>query len=88
MPDEPNAELSASTVHDEASCFHGYMLHACAKVSNAGKRQLFWTTWNATFHGLSRIGLFLQSQLGFMSKPSTFDLMRDAEREETLANVE
>ena len=83
MPDEPNADICNKILEDESSFFHGYILHVCAKVSTQGRRQLFWSTWNATFHGLSRMGLFLQAQLGFMTKPSTFDTQRKKEHDQS-----
>jgi hypothetical protein len=62
----------------EPTCrsFYGFVLTSCARLKQACRRQLYWHTANAVFHGLSRSGVRMQASLGLMMKMTTFDEMR------------
>ena len=56
--------------------FYGFLLTSCARLNQRCRRQLYWHTANAVFHGLSRSGVKVQASLGLMMKLSSFDDMR------------
>jgi hypothetical protein len=57
----------------DGGCFHGFVLMAVGNVGNNGKRQLYYPTFSARFHGLSRQGVQLMSHFGVLMNISTYD---------------
>jgi hypothetical protein len=57
----------------DGGCFHGHVLLAVGNLGNNGKRQLYYPTFSARFHGLSRQGVQLMSHFGGLMSISTFD---------------
>ena len=57
----------------ERDMFQGYILFSLGNLSRKCKRQQFFTTSAARFHGLSRYGVKQQAQLGYMLKITSFD---------------
>ena len=77
--DAEKAEVVATIKEREQNKFHGWLLFALSNVSRDCKKQQFFTTASAQFHGLSRLGLHQQSVLGYMMKTTMFDsLTKDA----------
>ena len=60
----------------EKGSFHGYLLMTCGNISTGAKRQRFYTTFAARYHGLSRGGIRILSYFGIITKMSTFDKMQ------------
>jgi hypothetical protein len=60
-------------VERDGGCFHGYVLMAVGNVGNNGKRQLYYPTFSARFHGLSRQGVQLMSHFGGLMSITTYD---------------
>ena len=71
--DEPNERQFEEVLDKESFRFHGFMLYSLAGLHKGCKQQQFFTTSSAKFHGLSRNGILMQSQLGYMMKPTMFD---------------
>jgi hypothetical protein len=57
----------------DGGIFHGFVLIGVGNVGNNGKRQLYYPTFSARFHGLSRQGVQLMSHFGGMMSISTYD---------------
>ena len=57
----------------ERGPFMGFVLMATANIGNNGKTQLFYHTFNAKFHGLSRPGVDMLARYGYAMKNSLFD---------------
>lgn len=66
-------EDEAVIIKRERSVFHGLLLLAMSNVSRAGISQGFYTSFTARFSGLSRTGMNLLAQQGFMMKTSAYD---------------
>jgi hypothetical protein len=60
-------------VERDGGCFHGHVLMAVGNVGNNGKRQLYYPTFSARFHGLSRQGVQLMSHFGGLMSITTYD---------------
>lgn len=67
--------LEASIIKRERGCFHGLVLMTLSNISRAGLPQTFYNSFSARFHGLSRTGMNLLSQSGFMMKTTSYDSM-------------
>jgi hypothetical protein len=63
----------AQMVERDGGCFHGFVLMGVGNVGNNGKRQLYYPTFSARFHGLSRQGVQLMSHFGGMMSITTYD---------------
>ena len=62
------------TLIDKEACrFHGWVLMQCGSIGAKGRRQLFYCSFMAKYHGLSRQGREILAQFGFMTKKSSFD---------------
>jgi hypothetical protein len=57
----------------EAGKFHGFILMAIGNVGNNAKKQLYYPTFSARFHGLSRQGVQLMSHFGVLLSITTYD---------------
>jgi hypothetical protein len=68
------------TFQSEKLLFHGHALCVCSRINNNCQKQLYYRTLNAVFHGLSRSGIEVQAQYGFMMKLSTFDDTRNRDK--------
>ena len=64
----------------ERLLFHGHAISVCSRMNSNCQKQMYYNTLNAVFHGLSRSGMEVQSQLGYMMKLSTFDDTRNREK--------
>lgn len=62
-------------VDQEKGRFHGFILMACGNISTDFRRQRFYATFVARYHGLSRKGSQLMSHYGLALKPTTYDKM-------------
>jgi hypothetical protein len=60
----------------ESGPFHGYVLQSCACIGNTGKRQMFFTTFVAKYHGLSRMGTEVLAHYKFMMSRGLYETMR------------
>jgi hypothetical protein len=60
-------------VERDGGCFHGFVLMGVGNVGSNGKRQLYYPTFSARFHGLSRQGVQLMSHFGGMMSITTYD---------------
>ena len=62
----------------ERSKFHGWIMSSCNSIGNMGKKQLFFSSFVARYHGLSRGGLEILAQFGFASSKTMYgDLYRE-----------
>jgi hypothetical protein len=57
----------------EAGKFHGFILMGIGNVGNNAKKQLYYPTFAARFHGLSRQGVQLMSHFGGLLSITTYD---------------
>lgn len=73
-------ELTSRLLENEESFFYGFVLNSVPRINRKCYHTLFWMTWNATFHGLSRIGVKVLSKVGLLTKMSTFDNVRKSKR--------
>ena len=64
---------------EELQGFQGFLIPSLARISTGCRKQLFYHTRNAAFHGLSRAGIKNMAALGLMMKLSTYDLMCEEE---------
>jgi hypothetical protein len=62
-------------VKAEKGSFHGFILSACGNISTGCRRQRFYLTFVARFHGLSRKGMQMLGFYGLTVKVSTYDKM-------------
>lgn len=76
-------DLTSRLLENEESFFYGFVLTSVPRIHRKCYHTLFWLTWNATFHGLSRIGVKVLSKLGLLAKMSTFDNIRQSKRRTT-----
>jgi hypothetical protein len=60
-------------VERDGGCYHGFVLMAIGNLGNNGKRQLYYPTFCARFHGLSRQGVQLMSHFGGLMSITTYD---------------
>ena len=72
---EMDAELFDTIVSKERGPFHGFVILACGNICRAARRQRFWLTFVARFHGLARGGVRLLAHYGFLIKQTTYDKM-------------
>jgi hypothetical protein len=63
----------AVIMNRERGSFHGYVLAATTNVGNAGKPQVFYTTFAARYHGLSRTGIDLLAFFGYAMPSTNYD---------------
>lgn len=73
LTDAEKDDVLVAIMGREQNKFHGWLLFATSNVSREGKQQQFFTTAAASFHGLSRLGMHQQAQLGYMMKATMFD---------------
>lgn len=59
----------------ERGSFHGFVITACGNISTKLRRQRFYLTFVARYHGLSRKGIELLAHFGLLVKMSTYDAM-------------
>jgi len=60
----------------EKGSFHGFILMACGNINTGARRQRFYTTFAARYHGLSRGGLRILAYFGMAIKMTTYDIMQ------------
>ena len=65
--------LEEEIVCRERGGFHGFVIKSMADIRNKGKKQLFFSTFVARYHGLSRMGTKLLSFFGFTTSMSNYD---------------
>ena len=70
---------SDEIVEAEKNYFLGFCILQCGRVCSKSRTQLFFHTWTAVFHGLSRIGVHMLAQMGMAMKISAFDTQRHIE---------
>jgi hypothetical protein len=80
-------EESEPILNAEKNGFLGFCITQCGKIVSKSRAQLFYHTWNAVFHGLSRLGLHVQASMGLMQKLSNFDSQRKIEVEKTANKI-
>ena len=64
----PSPDEQEYFVKSERCDFHGWAIKAIANIGNTGKHQLFFVTFVAKYHGLSRLGAEILSSYGFGTK--------------------
>ena len=57
----------------DGGIFHGFVLLGVGNIGRKGKNQLYFPTFSARFHGLSRQGVQIQSHFGGVLSISTYD---------------
>ena len=62
----------------EKGHFHGFIMTSCGNISTKLRRQRFYLTFVARYHGLSRKGIELLAHFGLLVKMSTYDAMEKA----------
>jgi hypothetical protein len=59
----------------EQTQFHGFVLLGCSSIGRNGKKQMFYSTFIARYHGLSRMGAEMLAKYGFnMSRTMYYDM--------------
>jgi hypothetical protein len=66
----------ATVLRREKGSFHGFVITACGNISTKLRRQRFYITFVARYHGLSRKGIELLGHFGLLVKITTFDIMQ------------
>ena len=62
----------------EQTNFHGFVLLACNSIGRKGKRQMFYATFIARYHGLSRMGAEILAKYGYtMSRTMNYGMRKD-----------
>jgi hypothetical protein len=77
--DEPmSANRFATIVRAERGPFHGMINLACGNVKPGARKQRFYLTFVARYHGLSRGGIRLLAHYGYLIKQTKYDDMEQA----------
>ena len=71
-----SADEMARVIAAEGNRFHGYMLLG-VQISGKARRQLFYPTFAASAHGLTKTGMDTLASYGFTSPHTTFYRRRD-----------
>jgi hypothetical protein len=77
-----SVDEEAVIMQRERGAFHGYVLVGATNVGHAGKPQVFYTTFAARYHGLSRTGIDLLAFYGFAMPSSNYDTTQRAKLQE------
>jgi hypothetical protein len=72
MPDEMQEQIIAR----DKNAFCAWVLTSINNMGLAGKKQMFFMSFTAQFHGLSRMGMSILASYGFMMKKTMFDSVR------------
>jgi hypothetical protein len=72
-PEPMSDEQFAIVVQRDAGCFHGFVLMGFSNMCRKSKRQLYFPTFCARFHGLSRQGVQIMSHFGCLMSITTYD---------------
>lgn len=73
-PQTPFSEERWEAIRNkEGGAFHGFVLSVTRNVVKQARKQLFFTTFAARFHGLSRQGCELLAGFGWMMKARHYD---------------
>ena len=70
----------------EGTRFHGFVLNACG-MTTAGRKQKFYLTFVAVFHGLSKMGVNMLSAFNMLMPSSSYYRMRKELLAEAKAKV-
>jgi hypothetical protein len=62
-----------AVVRRDGGCFHGFILMGIKNMCRNSKRQLYFPTFVARFHGLSRQGVQIMSHFGTLMSITTYD---------------
>ena len=62
-------------IQSEKCQFQGFVIKEVANIGNNGKRQLFFSTLMARYHGLSRYGSNVLAKFGFAMPKTLYDDM-------------
>ena len=62
---EVSLEDQNEIIDREQTNFHGFVLLACNSIGRKGKKQMFYSTFIARYHGLSRMGAELLAKYGY-----------------------
>ena len=78
MSDDPAVETMSDVVFakiwsSERGAFVGFVLQAVGNIGTVGHNQLFYNTFCARFHGLSRQGVAILASHGYMLPITTYD---------------
>ena len=69
----------AAVCKKERGKFHGYLVMATSSLRPKSKRQQFYLTFSARYHGLSRTGVRILSYYGFLMKLTQMDKLEKRE---------
>lgn len=69
-------DVQNEIVERERGTFHGFVITSCANIGNKGQRQLFFHTFIARYHGLSRSGCETLSKFGLTMRRTSYDTHR------------
>ena len=72
-------DLLHSIVNREAPFFYGWVMRACGRIQTKARRQLFYLSFVARYHGLSVGGQDMLAKYGGMVKRATYDKLMDEE---------
>jgi hypothetical protein len=72
----PNATQDPILARDK-NAFCAWVLTSINNMGLKGKQQMFFMSFTAQFHGLSRMGMSILANYGFMMKRSMFDSVRE-----------
>ena len=67
-----------ATFKREDGAFHGWVIKAVANIGDTGKKQMFFTTFVARYHGLSKSGADILAHYGYCMKRTLYKEMRKA----------
>ena len=71
------AELEVAIIERERGTFHGWVLLSCSNVGAKARKQLFFLTFAANFHGLSNYGVELLAHNGMLMPLTSYQTMTD-----------
>ena len=70
--------VQTEIIEREQSQFHGLVLLGCNSIGRNGKKQMFYATFIARYHGLSRMGSEILAKYGYtMSRTMYYDMRRE-----------
>jgi hypothetical protein len=82
-----NEHVNLALYKENEPMFHGYLLYHCNSISKTAVKQMFYLTFAAKFHGLSKTGIKMLSKYGFLSKLSSFRSLMECEEERASDHV-
>jgi hypothetical protein len=86
-PDGIPLDVFNLSMFEELQGFQGFLLPTLARLHTGCRKQLFFYTRNAAFHGLARAGIKNIAAMGLMMKLDSYDKWCDKEKADNLEKI-